>query len=304
MGFRFANIAGRGALLKGEHYYDIAETSGGALESDPMLLIGETDALEKLADTLENRDPTGTLLGADVLAPVPFPLQSFGIGLNYRNHAEESGAEIPVVPLVFTKFPSCIASPNIDVQMKSDFVDYEGELVIVIGKPGKDISAENAWQHVFGLCVGQDFSDRAVQLTSQPPQFNLGKSFETFGPIGPYITSPSELEDPSNLRLKTSVNGEVRQNDSTGDLIFDVTTLISYLSHITPLFSGDVIFTGTPGGVGLASGTYLKDGDVVTTEIEGLGRISNHCVRSTDHPHVEEMEALLKKFVASRRGKQ
>ncbi len=304
MGFRFANIAGRAALIEDDYYYDIADVSGGALESDPMLLIGQSEALEKVADTLADSKPTGKVSEANVLAPVPFPLQSFGIGLNYRNHAEESGAAIPLVPLVFTKFSSCIASPDVDVQMKSDYVDFEGELVIVIGKPGKDIAAEAAWQHVFGLCVGQDFSDRAVQLTSQPPQFCLGKSFETYGPIGPYITSPTELDDPTNLRLKTSVNGEVRQNDSTGDLIFDVPALVSYLSHITPLFSGDVIFTGTPGGVGLAVGRYLKDGDVVTTEIEGLGRIVNQCVRASDHPHVEEMDKLFTEFIASRREKR
>ncbi|MEM7098357.1 MAG: fumarylacetoacetate hydrolase family protein [Pseudomonadota bacterium] len=302
MSFRFANIAGRASLIEGDYYYDVAEASGGALEADPMLVVGNSGALEALANTLSDLDATGLVAQADLLAPIPFPLQSFGVGLNYRNHAEESGAEIPVVPLVFTKFASCIARPNVDVQMRSDFVDFEGELVVVIGKPGKDISKEVAWQHVFGLCVGQDYSDRAVQMASQPPQFSLGKSFDTFGPIGPFVTSMKVLDDPYRLQLKTLVNGEVRQSDSTGDLIFDVPTLVSYLSHITPLYAGDVIFTGTPGGVGAAEGKFLKEGDVVTTEIEGLGQIQNRCVRAPDHPHTQEMAQALAKFAAARKS--
>lgn len=300
MGFRLANVAGRASLVDGDHYYDIAEASRGRLESDPMLVLDQADSLEEIAEAILDLDPSGRISDAEIRVPVPSPPQSFGIGLNYRNHAEESGARIPLVPLVFTKFSSCLANPNVDVQMRSDFVDYEGELVTVIGKQGKDIPIGEAWQHVFGLCVGQDFSDRAVQLASQPPQFSLGKSFDTFGPIGPYITSPSLLDDPESLQLKTFVNREIRQDDSTSDLIFSVPTLVSYLSHITRLFTGDVIFTGTPGGIGMAAGKFLRDGDIVTTEIEGLGQLCNRCVRSTDHPNAAQVPKALANFPSRR----
>jgi len=301
MGFRLANVEGRAALVDHDSYYDLEQISDGALSSDPMSALGAKDQLSVLALSLNTKTPTGLIADANVLSPVPQPPQCFGIGLNYRNHAKESGAEIPIVPLVFTKFPSCIAEPNSNVRMRSDFVDYEGELVIVVGKSGKDIQVEDSWDHVFGLCVGQDYSDRAVQMASQPPQFSMGKSFETFGPIGPHITSLGALEDPTSLQLTTSVNGEVKQDDNTRDLIFDIPSMISYLSHITPLQIGDVIFTGTPGGVGAASGMFLKDGDVVSTAIEGLGELRNKCVRISDHPYTKEMAEALAKFSQGRK---
>ena len=163
----------------------------------------------------------------------------------------------------------------------------------------KDVSVEDAWDHVAGLCVGQDISDRPAQFTSAPPQFNLGKSFDTYGPIGPVLVSPDELPDRNAMELACAVNGEVRQKDSTGDLIFDVPTLVSFLSGILTLQPGDVIFTGTPGGVGVFQGKLLKDGDVITTSIEGLGTITNRCVRVADHARAdflpEQMKALLGK---------
>ena len=301
MGFRLANINGRAALLEGGSYYDLESVSRGEFNSDPMAALNIGSRLSELTSGLDAKTPDGSIADAMLMAPVPNPPQCYGIGLNYRNHAAESGAEIPVVPLVFTKFPSCITSPDSDLQMRSDFVDYEGELVVVIGKAGKDIGLKQGWDHVFGLCVGQDYSDRAVQMASQPPQFSMGKSFDSFGPIGPYITSPDALDVAKGLQLTTSVNGDVRQDDSTGDLIFDVPTMISYLSHITPLQVGDIIFTGTPGGVGAAGGKFLKDGDVVVTAIEGLGELTNRCVRAIDHPHTEEMAELLVKFTQSRK---
>ncbi|MBU3703794.1 MAG: fumarylacetoacetate hydrolase family protein, partial [Ilumatobacteraceae bacterium] len=186
-------------------------------------------------------------------------------------------------PVVFTKFPSCIVGPHDDVQMRSDRCDYEGELVVVIGPGGKDIDEADAWNHVAGLTVGQDISDRAVQLASKPPHFDLGKSFDTFGPIGPVVVSPDALPNRDIISIKCLVNGEERQNDTSANLIFGIPFLIEYLSHITTLQTGDVIFTGTLAGVGAAQKKLLRDGDVVTTIIDGVGTMTNKCVRVADH---------------------
>ena len=283
MGFRFANIAGRAALVHGDHYYDLATVSNGALSSDPMKALGRASELSALSATLADREPTGMLADVVLDPPVPRPQKSFGIGLNYSDHAAESSAEVPANPLVFTKFPSCIVGPDANVELRSDFCDYEGELVVVIGKGGKDIPNEAAWQHVVGVTIGEDISDRKVQFASKPPHFDLGKSFDTFGPIGPVLVSTDEIADPGALRIITTVNGEEQQNDTVSNLIFDIPTLINYLSQITTLVTGDVIFTGTPSGIGAARGVFLRDGDVIVTTIEGIGTMTNHCVRVSDH---------------------
>ncbi|MFK7916978.1 MAG: fumarylacetoacetate hydrolase family protein [Ilumatobacter sp.] len=289
MGFRLASVAGRAVLVVGDGYFDVATCSAGRLTYDPMQLLAHTGELNAL--DLSNVEPSGRL--ADVLldAPVPRPTQVFGVGLNYRKHAEEGGMDIPEVPVVFTKFASAITGPMSNIELRSDHCDYEGELVVVIGAGGRDIPAADAWSRVAGLCAGQDVSDRAVQMAATPPQFSLGKSFDTFGPIGPVVVSPDEFADPTALRITTSVNGEVRQDDSTADLIFDVATLVSYLSHITTLHPGDLIFTGTPGGVGAPTGSFLRDGDVVTTTIDGIGTMTNPCVRISDHPNAHVVPA-------------
>jgi len=283
MGFRLANIEGRAALVDQGNYFDIATVTDGRLPSDPMDAIRRTDELAELSAELPKKSPTGKLASARLGAPVPRPQKSFAIGLNYRNHAAEASMEVPENPLVFTKFPSCICGPNSDIELRSDGCDYEGELLVVIGPGGKDIAVEDAWDHVLGLSVAQDFSDRPVQFAAKPPHFDLGKSFDTFGPTGPVLVSPDLLADPCDLRITTTVNGEVRQDDTTASLIFDVGTLVSYLSRITTLVTGDLIFTGTPEGVGATRGEFLKDGDVVTTSIKGLGTMKNRCKRVSDH---------------------
>ncbi len=283
MGFRLANVHGRAALVTGEHYFDLETLSGGELSSDPMSALGHSGSLTSLSATLGRATPTGALAEVVLGPPVPRPQKSFGIGLNYKSHAAESAMELPDNPLVFTKFPSCIVGPTANVEMRSDGVDYEGELVVVIGPGGKDIEPADAWNHVVGLTIGQDISDRPAQFSAKPPHFDLGKSFDTFGPIGPVLVSLDEVPDHTNLRLTTSVNDEVRQNASTAELIFDVPTLVSYLSRITTLVTGDVIFTGTPDGVGASQRKFLRDGDVIVTTIEGIGTMTNRCVRVSDY---------------------
>ena len=194
--------------------------------------------------------------------------------------------DIPAVPMIFTKHTTCLVGPNATIEMRSDHVDYEAELVVVIGNTGKDIQKDKAWDHVAGLCVGQDISDRTVQFSSKPPQFNLGKSFDTFGPMGPYLISPDLLEDKDSLQIECKVNEEIRQKDNTNDLIFNIPSIISYLSEILTLNTGDVIFTGTPGGVGVMEGKFLKEGDVLRTSIQGIGVLENKCKRISDHSSV------------------
>jgi 2-keto-4-pentenoate hydratase/2-oxohepta-3-ene-1,7-dioic acid hydratase in catechol pathway len=283
MAFTLANIGGRAALVKDGSWFDIARISDGALGPDPMSVVGRKEQLSALHAGLSGFAPDGAISAAPFGAPVPAPSKVFGIGLNYQEHADESSMEVPDNPVVFTKFPSCITGPYDEVLMRSDRCDYEGELVVVIGVGGKDIPVADAWDHVLGLTIGQDVSDRAVQLASKPPHFDLGKSFDTFGPIGPVVVSVDQFADRSNIRLRTLVNDEVRQNETTANLIFDVPFLVNYLSRITTLVAGDLIFTGTPSGVGMPQKKWLAHGDIVVTEIEGIGHMANPCVRTSDH---------------------
>jgi 2,4-didehydro-3-deoxy-L-rhamnonate hydrolase len=209
---------------------------------------------------------------------VPRPSKVFGIGLNYGRHAKESGMELPPAPLTFTKFPSCLVGPTADVVLSGNTVDWEVELVVVIGTGGRHIAEDDAWSHVAGLTLGQDISDRTVQLTGAPPQFSLGKSFDTFGPIGPAIVSLDQFPDPDSIGIWCDVAGERMQEARTDDLIFPVATLVSYLSSICTLEPGDLIFTGTPDGVGAARGRFLADGEMLVSGAEVIGELHNRCV--------------------------
>ena len=291
MGFKLANIEGRAALVEGDkNYYDLETISNGKFNNDTSNALTNLVGLSELSEDLSKSEPSGLLHDIKIDAPISAPKNCYAVGLNYRNHAEEAGMDIPSVPMVFTKHTTCLVGPNSTIEMRSDHVDYEAELVVVIGKSGKDIQKDNAWDHVAGLCAGQDISDRTVQFSSNPPQFNLGKSFDTFGPMGPYLVSPDGLQDKESLEIECKVNQEVRQKDNTNDLIFDVPSIISYLSEIVTLNTGDIIFTGTPGGVGIMEGKFLKDGDVLSTSIEGIGTLENVCKRISDHSGVNKKD--------------
>jgi len=280
MGFKLANISGRASLVREGNYYDLEVISNGEFNSNPSDALLNQDGLRRLNNQLDEIEPTGMINESEIGPPITFPANCYAVGLNYKNHAEESGLEIPDVPMIFTKHTTCLVGPSAIIEMRSDAVDYEAELVAVIGKTGKDIERDEAWDYVAGLCVGQDISDRGVQFsTKNLPQFNLGKSFDTFGPIGPFLISPDELPNKDSLEIECLVNDEVRQKDNTSDLIFDIPFIISYLSEIVTLNIGDVIFTGTPGGVGVMEGKFLKEGDILTTRIEGLGNLRNECKR-------------------------
>jgi 2-keto-4-pentenoate hydratase/2-oxohepta-3-ene-1,7-dioic acid hydratase in catechol pathway len=243
-----------------------------------MDALADLSALHAAAATLGDATPDGDLASAVLLAPVPRPRNCFAVGLNYRSHAAESGMEPPANPLVFTKFPSCIVGPDADVSLQTGAGDYEVELVVVIGPGGRNIPAASAWEHVAGLTIGQDISDRQLQFAAKPPHFDLGKSRDTYGPIGPVVVSTDHFSDPTDLALSCDINGERRQDDRTSNLIFSVATLIEYLSSILTLAPGDIIFTGTPEGVGATTKRFLQPGDVIVSTIEGIGSITNRCV--------------------------
>jgi 2-keto-4-pentenoate hydratase/2-oxohepta-3-ene-1,7-dioic acid hydratase in catechol pathway len=288
MGFQLANINGRSALVAQSHYYDLETLSGGELNADPMSALGHPRELSQLSASLDDAAPTGILANVTIDCPVPWPRNVFAVGKNFADHAAETGAdEIPEQPLIFTKFPSCLSGPDVTVELRSDFVDWEVELVVVIGTGGKDITEADALDHIFGLTIGQDVSDRRMQFVAKPPHFGLAKSFDTYGPMGPAIVSLDQVEDLENLRLQCSINGEAQQDGNTSDLIFGIPKLISYLSHVTTLTTGDLIFTGTPGGVGGFRGIFLKDGDVIESTIGNesmsFGTMTNRCIRVTDH---------------------
>ncbi len=293
MGYKLGSNSGRAIFIKDDKYYDVNTISNGDIASNSLKALSDTEKLSKLYINLNDYEPSGNLSDINLDPPI-IPTNVFAVGLNYKKHAEESNLEIPPFPMIFTKHSTCISGPKSDICMKSDMVDYEAELVFVIGKGGKDISKEDAWQHVAGLCVGQDISDRPVQFHATPPQFNLGKSFDTFGPIGPYLVSTDLFDNKESLKLQCWVNDELRQETLTNDLIFDIPYLISYISEFITLNTGDVIFTGTPEGVGATQGKFLKDGDILKTTIEGIGTLENKCVKINNHSNTDYLPEFLK----------
>tara|TARA_B000000565_G_scaffold139348_1_gene105278 strand:+ start:2674 stop:3579 length:906 start_codon:yes stop_codon:yes gene_type:complete len=293
MGYKLGSNSGRAIFIKDDKYYDVNTISNGDISSNSIEALSDTEKLSKLYINLSDYEPCGDI-GDINLDPPIIPTNVFAVGLNYKKHAEESNLEIPPFPMIFTKHSTCISGPKSDICMKSDMVDYEAELVFVIGKGGKDINKEVAWDHVAGLCVGQDISDRPVQFHATPPQFNLGKSFDTFGPIGPYLVSTDLFDNKESLKLQCWVNDELRQETLTNDLIFDIPYLISYISEFITLNTGDVIFTGTPEGVGATQGKFLKDGDILKTSIEGIGTLENKCVKINNHSNTDYLPEFLK----------
>jgi 2-keto-4-pentenoate hydratase/2-oxohepta-3-ene-1,7-dioic acid hydratase in catechol pathway len=273
---RIANHDGRLTLLTGDGAVDVADASGGRFDHRIDAIY---DRWDEFVDWSRTPDLAVTNEAGDAsVGPVnPRPRQVFGVGLNYVDHAREAGSPLPTVPLLFTKFPSAIAGPNAEIELSGPSVDWEVELVVVIGKEAARVSAADAWGHVAGLTIGQDVSDRDVQLHGATAQFSFGKSFANFAPIGPVLVTPDEFDDPDAVTLKCWVGDELMQDGTSSDLVFSVAELIEYISAKVTLFPGDLIFTGTPAGVGLGRTPqrYLVDGDVVTSEISGIGTMTN-----------------------------
>ena len=277
MPFTFANVNSRACLINDEDFYDINRLSQDAVSADPMIALADIAALHQISGSLGDHEPDGSLSEAKLGPPSPRPRNSFGVGLNYKDHAEESKMDLPESPVIFSKFPSCIVGPFADIDLRATRGDYEAELVVVIGRAVRDVSTDDAWSHVAGVTAGQDISDRKLQLGARPPQFGLGKSRDTYGPTGPLLLSPDSFPDADDLHLTCEINGDLRQDARTRDLIFDVSFLVSYLSEVMTLIPGDLIFTGTPAGVGMPDKRFLVPGDVITTTVDGVGSMVNIC---------------------------
>jgi len=278
---RVATVNDRVCLIRDGGAVDVLEASSGLFGPDAASVYAAWAAFVAWAASVELPDPVPFALES-LGAPSPTPRQVFGVGLNYGAHAAESGLPRPEsAPPVFTKFPSCITGPYGEIALPAGgHTDWEVELVVIIGTTAHAVPAAAAWDHVAGLSVGQDISERILQMASTPPQFSLGKSYPGFGPVGPWLVTPDEFDDPDDLALGCSVNGEQMQKSRTSDLIFGVAELVERLSAVTPLLPGDLIFTGTPQGVGMARNPqrWLTPGDELTTYIEGIGELKHRFV--------------------------
>jgi 2-keto-4-pentenoate hydratase/2-oxohepta-3-ene-1,7-dioic acid hydratase in catechol pathway len=274
---RIANIEGRATLVVDGGIVDIATATQGGFGPDPMSLYDDWEAFVDAARGIDS--PAAALDESKLANPVPRPAQVFAIGLNYRSHAEEAGMKVPDVPATFTKFPASLSGPFDDIEIVGESVDWEVELVAVVGGRADRVAVEDAWGHIAGLTVGQDISDRHLQFAAGA-QFSLGKSRRGYGPMGPWLVTLDEFESPGDLALGCSVDGETVQDARTSDLIFDIPQLVAELSGVLPLLPGDVIFTGTPAGVGFTRQPprALRPGQVLETWIQGIGTMRNRCV--------------------------
>jgi 2-keto-4-pentenoate hydratase/2-oxohepta-3-ene-1,7-dioic acid hydratase in catechol pathway len=278
---RIGRVGNRLSIITGDGVVDVATAGDGRFSADPDLVFEDWDRFHDWAQAQGSARVDAPVPAPDALgAPVLRPAQVFGIGLNYRAHAAEVDVEPPAVPPVFTKFRTCLTGPNATVTLPSDRVDWEVELVVVIGRTAERVPEEKAWAHVAGLMAGQDLSERSVQLAGPAPQFSLGKSYPGFGPTGPWLVTPDELPGRDDLALRCDVDGDVRQDGRTSQMIFSVPELVARLSAICPLLPGDLIFTGTPSGVGMGRKPqlFLKPGEVLTSTIEGIGQLRNPMV--------------------------
>lgn len=252
-------------------------------QSDPRLA---TQAYKVIGDIFNQHQVTDEILSIEKLVPPldhTFVHTVRMIGMNYKKHAIEINLPIPQYPCLFYKPVSALSGPlnNISVpkvaQIEDVKIDYEAELVVIIGKQGRDIPEHEALNHVLGYSAGNDVSQRTWQIERGGSQFSTGKMFDSWAPIGPAIVSPEVIQDPNDLKISSKINGEIRQNSTTNDMIFNVKKLISFLSQGTTLLPGDVLFTGTPQGVGsgFKPSKWLKNGDTVEIAVEKIGTIQN-----------------------------
>lgn len=278
---RIARIADRAVAVIGEgdalRGIDIAEHSQQRFPSSVRELLGHLPAVESWFASL---DTTGLGTELDPVAlqcPVDGPRQVFAIGMNYRAHVEEVSMEVPKSPAVFTKYPSALTGAVSEVSLPSESVDWEVEVVAVIGKGGRDIRRDDAFTHIAGYAVGQDISCRKLQFAAgSAPQFSLAKSYEGFAPVGPWLTTSEDVADPERLSMTCVLSEETVQDGTTAHLLFDIPTLIEHLSSVVELLPGDLVFTGTPDGVGSGRTPqrFIRPGEKLVSSVEGLGTIT------------------------------
>lgn len=272
--FELGGAGPRLGIVKGDRIIDLSEND--SYPATMIDLIEQWDDLQAAAGWVESQPGHHALSEVRLLAPIPRPGKILALGLNYADHAAEADMEVPSDPFWFCKQGTCINDPfgEIDLPKVSTALDYEAELVFVIGKRMRHVSYEEAKAGIFGFCCGNDVSVRDWQFKTS--QVMIGKSFDTHAPIGPWIVTSDEV-NPHKLDIRCFVNGELRQNSNTHHFIFDCYTQVSYLSKVMTLEPGDIVFTGTPAGVGavMTPPKWLTVGDTVRVEIDGIGAIEN-----------------------------
>jgi 2-keto-4-pentenoate hydratase/2-oxohepta-3-ene-1,7-dioic acid hydratase in catechol pathway len=279
--FRHPNGSVEPGVVEGRHVVGLAAAGFRDMLS---LIAAGPDALEEVRRYASGRAASGFDLGSvQLLAPIPRPPKFICVGLNYRDHALESKMEIPSVPTIFNKFPNVVIGPGetIILPKNSTKPDYEAEFAFVVGKGGRYIAA-NAWEeHVFGYTIVNDVSARDYQMATS--QWLMGKTFDTFGPMGPWIVTADEIEDPHDLDIRMTINGQVLQKSNTRELIFRVPDLLTYLSSVVTLEPGDVVSTGTPAGVGFSYNPprWLRPGDECVVYVEKIGELRNPVAAET-----------------------
>jgi 2,4-diketo-3-deoxy-L-fuconate hydrolase len=286
---KLANLHNRAVVVTDTGTIDLGKASNGSLPSELVAAIAAIDDVRDFcrltmpepdcALTAERLIQDLTMLGP----PVPNPGQIFAVGLNYADHGDETGLGVPDEPMIFTKFASSICGPGDAIPLPTATCDWEVELVIVIGRGGRNIAVDRARAHIAGFCIGQDISERTSQMKGATPQFSLAKSHRGFAPIGPLLTTPEEIADPTDLAIATAIDGETVQHGRTSQMIFGIDELIAYLSRTCELRPGDLIFSGTPAGVGCSRTPprFLTTGSVIHSSIEGLGQLRNPCMTTT-----------------------
>ena len=274
-------------ILLGERVLDVSSASAGQLPSELTSLLGDEAALARARELAQRAAEDEDFLlrfsvalnEVSLLAPIPRPGKILCLGCNYRDHAAESGMAVPSEPVIFSKAATSAIGPGQPIMLPavSEKVDYEVELAFVIGSPGKNIRRAEAMEHVAGYSVLNDVSARDYQSEKPAGQWFLGKSFDTFCPLGPWIVTPDEIPDPHNLDLRCVVSGRTMQSSNTSELVFGVPEIIEYVSQVLTLETGDVVATGTPAGVGFGQKPprYLRPGDVVECTVEGIGTLTN-----------------------------
>jgi 2-keto-4-pentenoate hydratase/2-oxohepta-3-ene-1,7-dioic acid hydratase in catechol pathway len=266
-------------LLAGDGAVDVERASGGVFTADPQAVYERWEEFAAWAREADVSAAEPYEVG-DLGSPVPVPRQVFAIGLNYRDHAAESGFAVPEHPVVFTKFVSSIIGPTGDIALPEGNVDWEVELVAVIGRRAYQVAEDEAWAYVAGLTIGQDVSERVMQFIAPPAQFSVSKSFPGFSPMGPALVTLDEIGDRDDIELGCVLNGESMQKGRTSDMIFSIPSLVAQLSAVLPLLPGDVIFTGTPAGVGQGRkpAKFLASGDELVTYVKGIGEMRHRFV--------------------------
>jgi 2-keto-4-pentenoate hydratase/2-oxohepta-3-ene-1,7-dioic acid hydratase in catechol pathway len=268
----------RAAAFRGRQYVDLNRTDSSLPARMKELLALGNDAMRR-AEAAAGRGEAFGPEGVRLLAPVPDPEKIICVGLNYADHAAETGATVGDEPVIFNKFPTALRADGdpIELPKLSSQVDYEAELVAVIGRGGRHIPQQQALEHVAGYACGHDVSARDWQKGKPGGQWLLGKGFDSFAPLGPHLVTADEVGDAGNLRIALRLNGRTMQDSSTRQLIFKIDQLVAYLSGVCTLSPGDLIYTGTPPGVGMARKppVFLQPGDTVEVEIERIGVLTN-----------------------------